>query len=57
MTNTQVMDTIKTLASSQGMYGRLYEWLQEADKVLYDQFMEEACKCKDAVDFIMWFES
>lgn len=57
MTNTQVMDTVKTLASSQGMYSRLYEWLQDVEKEIYDQFMEEACKYKDAVDFIMWFES
>lgn len=57
MTNTQVMDTVKTLASSQGMYGRLYEWLQDVEPEIYDQFMEEACKCKDTIDFIMWFES
>lgn len=57
MTNTQVIGTIKQLASSQGMYGRLYEWLQDVEPEIYDQFMEEACKCKDAVDFIMWFES
>ena len=57
MTNTQVMDTVKTLASSQGMYSRLYEWLQDVEKEIYDQFMEEACKCKDAIDFVMWFES
>lgn len=57
MTNTQVMDIVKTLASSQGMYSRLHKWLQDVEKEIYDQFMEEACKCKDAVDFIMWFES
>ena len=57
MTKAQVMGTVKMLASSQGMYGRLYEWLQDVEPEIYDQFMEEACKCKDAIDFIMWFES
>ena len=57
MTNTQVIETIKQLASSQGMYGRLYKWLQDVELEIYNQFMEEACKCKDAIDLIMWFES
>lgn len=57
MTRAQVMETVKMLASSQGMYGRLYEWLQDVEVEIYDQFMEEACKCKDEVDFVMWFES
>ena len=57
MTREHVIGTVKMLASSQGMYSRLYEWLQNVEVEIYNQFMEEACKCKDEVDFIMWFES
>lgn len=59
MTRQEVLDTIKSLARSQGSYGRLYQALTTAEgdtKREVSTWLDEACKCNDVVDLIMWIE-
>ena len=53
------METIKSLASSQGLYGRLYRDLTELDEDEYDEVMTklESQNFEDGVDLIMFIES
>lgn len=56
-----IMELIKGLAKSQGMYGRLYETLiemQEDDPEEWEGLVQEleAKAFKDPLDFIMWYE-
>lgn len=57
MNRQEILDVVKSLAMSQGYYGRLYDALtngtDEAEYAL--QEMEEQ-NFKDAVDMIMWLE-
>ena len=57
MNKQEILDVVKSLAMSQGYYGRLYDVLtngtDEAEYAL--QEMEEQ-NFKDAVDMIMWLE-
>jgi hypothetical protein len=41
MKREEIMETIKSLASSQGLYGRLYRDLMELDEDEYDEVMTE----------------
>ena len=58
MKREEIMETIKTLASSQGFYGRLYRKLMELDEEKYDEVMTEleSQNFKDGVDLIMYIE-
>lgn len=57
MNRQEILDVVKSLAMSQGYYGRLYDVLtngtDEAEYAL--QEMEEQ-NFNDAVDMIMWLE-
>lgn len=62
MGRQQILDTIKNLANSQGLYGRIYEAIQslkEADPDQYDQFMNHLVnqQFSDPVDLVLFFES
>lgn len=58
MKREEIMETIKTLASSQGLYSRLYRDLMELDEEKYDEVMTEleSQNFKDVVDLIMFIE-
>lgn len=57
MNREQILDAIKSLAGSQGFYGRLYARLtdgsDEAEQAL-DAMVEK--NFKDSVDMVMWIE-
>ena len=58
MNRQEILNAVKSLAMSQGFYGRLYNALtngtEEAEAVL--QEMEDQ-NFKDTVDMVMWLES
>ena len=58
MKREEIMETIKTLASSQGLYSRLYRDLMELDEEKYNEVMTEleSQNFKDGVDLIMYIE-
>lgn len=59
MTREAVIETIETLAMSQGSYGRLLRYLEDVREVDPDKFediMTELETCSDAVDLIMTIE-
>lgn len=57
MKKEQILAAIRSLAASQGFYGRLYEALtsgtEEAEEAL-DQMVEQ--NFKDSLDMVMWLE-
>lgn len=53
MNRDEILNTIKSLASSQGFYGRLYEQLYDNDDSL--EYLERQ-NFKDPVDLIMFLE-
>ena len=57
MNKEQILEAIRSLAASQGFYGRLYERLtdgsEEAEEAL--DLMEEQ-NFGDVVDMVMWLE-
>lgn len=59
MKREEIMETIKSLASSQGLYSRLYRDLMELDEDEYDEIMTEleSQNFKDGVDLVMFIES
>ena len=62
MTRRQILDTIKDLARSQGLYGRIYEAIQslkEADSDQYDSFMNHLVnqQFETPVDLVLFFEA
>ena len=58
MKREEIMETIKSLASSQGLYGRLYRDLMALDEEKYNEVMTEleSQNFKDGVDLIMYIE-
>ena len=58
MKREEIMETIKSLASSQGFYGRLYRSLMELDEEKYNEVMTEleSQNFKDGIDLIMYIE-
>lgn len=54
MNKQEIMDAIKSLAQSQGFYGRLYETLKENPEAL--EFLEKQ-NFKDSLDMIMFLEA
>lgn len=62
MTRQQILDTIKDLSRSQGLYGRIYNAIQElkeADPDQYDSFMNHLVnqQFSNPVDLVLFFES
>lgn len=62
MGRKQILDTIKDLSRSQGLYGRIYEAimsLKEADPKQYDLFMDHLVnqQFSDPVDLTLFFEA
>lgn len=61
MKREQILQAIKSLAMSQGFYGRLYNGLMELkcqDEDAYDGYMTslESQNFSDAVDMVLFFE-
>lgn len=61
MGRQQILDTIKDLGRSQGMYSRMYANLQnlrQKDPDLYDQYMNHLVnqQFSDPVDLVLYFE-
>ena len=54
MNKEQILDVIKSLAMSQGFYGRLLEHINE--EPTYLNFLEKQ-NFEDAIDFILYMES
>ena len=59
MKREEIMETIKSLASNQGLYGRLYRNLMELDEDEYNEVMTEleSQNFKDGLDLVMFIES
>ena len=62
MTRKQILDTIKDLSRSQGLYGRIYDAIQslkEADPDQYDDFMNHLVNQNftSPVDLVLFFEA
>lgn len=62
MKMSEILDTIRSLACSQGMYGRLYRdimELKEDDEESYSDLVDtlESKNFTDSLDFIMWYET
>lgn len=53
MNKKEIMEAIKSLAHSQGFYGRLYETLKEDPEAL--EFLEEQ-NFKDSLEMVMFLE-
>ena len=58
MNRNDIMETIRSLALSQGFYGRLYRQLEDLDDETYDEVMQELEEknFKDAVDLVLFLE-
>lgn len=58
MKREEIMETIKSLASSQGLYSRLYRNLMELDEEKYNEVMTEleSQNFQNAVDLVMYIE-
>lgn len=58
MNKQEILNSIKSLASSQGFYGRLYEQLTDESEDS-ERFLSEleAQNFKDSVDLILYLES
>lgn len=54
MNKNEILNSVKSLASSQGFYGRLYEELTNNDEAL--TYLEEQ-NFKDVVDMVLFLES
>lgn len=59
MKREEIMETIKMLANSQGLYSRLYGELMEMDEDELDEVMTEleSQNFKDGVDLVMFIEN
>jgi hypothetical protein len=57
MNKEQILEAIRSLAASQGFYGRLYERLTDGSEEAEDALtlMEEQ-NFGDVVDMVMWLE-
>ena len=54
MNRQEILDVVKSLAMSQGYYGRLYDALTNGTEYALQEMEEQ--NFKDAVDMIMWLE-
>ena len=56
MTREEVYGVIKTMAGSQGFYGRLLERLNEVAEDMANEFLDSFADCEDIIDVIMVLE-
>ena len=58
MNKEQILDAIRSLAASQGFYGRLYDTLTDGSEQS-DEFLAimEEQNFNDVADMVMWLES
>ena len=59
MNEEEILNTVRSLARSQGFYGRLYERIMDLKKNNpdgYQKFINCYSGCKDEVDFVMALE-
>lgn len=58
MNREQILDTFRSLARSQGFYGRLLEQIDSVDEETRDAFLSdlESRNFRDVVDLVMWIE-
>lgn len=58
MNKEQILNAIRSLAASQGFYGRLYDTLTDGSEQS-DEFLAtmEEQNFNDVVDMVMWLES
>lgn len=61
MKREEIMETIKSLASSQGFYGRLLASMETMEQIFPNDYEElvtelESQNFENAVDLIMYFE-
>lgn len=58
MTRDDILDAIRTLARSQGFYGRLLDAIYEADDDARDEFLDtlEDQHFNDMLDLVMFLE-
>ena len=56
MTRKEVYGFIKSMAVSQGFYGRLLSRLNEVGEAAANEFLDSFADCKDMVDVIMAIE-
>lgn len=54
MNKEEILNSIKSLASGQGFYGRLYEQLYDNEEAL--EFLEKQ-NFKDIIDLILYLET
>ena len=59
MNRTQIMNTIGTLANSQGFYSRIYNYLLSLNEDDLNEILDEleAQNFADAVDMVLYFET
>ena len=59
MNINEILDIIKSLAASQGFYGRLLESIQELDADQFEQLKDdlEAQNFSDVLDVVLFFET
>ena len=53
---TMIMDTIRTLSGSQGLYGRLLRDLMAVSEEDRNVWLDQYKDCTDPVDFILAYE-
>lgn len=58
MNREQILDAFRSLARSQGFYGRLLEQIDSVDEETRDAFLSdlESRNFRDVVDLVMWIE-
>ena len=57
MTKQEILELVRTLASRQGFYTRLYQFLSEGSEESEDYLaMLEGKSFKDPIDLILYFE-
>ena len=58
MNREQILDAFRSLARSQGFYGRLLEQIDSVDEETREAFLSdlENRNFRDVVDLVMWIE-
>lgn len=58
MNREQILSTFRSLARSQGFYGRLLQQIEDVDEETREAFLSdlESRNFSDPVDLIMWIE-
>ena len=58
MNREQILDAFRSLARSQGFYGRLLEQIDSVDEETREDFLSdlESRKFRNVVDLVMWIE-